>query len=175
MASSAKWVELTTFPFKYFAAPIRLNHNEFIVVPDKASDCPSDCLYKYNIKHDKWIKWIKYPKDLITSDYHTAARDEKNRIIYVYAGSTQTILIIHEDDHKCIIHKNTGYLGINPHSIVANNEFHIIGGSENPNHFVWDSKNKKFKIIHEFLLEMNVCCWTLIHIKSQIMHIIIMW
>ena len=77
------WTKLSNFPYKYFAAPLPLNDNEFIVAPDKAADCQSNCLYKFNTKQNKWIEWIEHPKiPNYRSDYPCCVRDAINNKIY---------------------------------------------------------------------------------------------
>ncbi len=146
------WISLANCPvgstyWKWFmAAPVVLNGNEILIVP--FSDC-ADFLYKYNIKDNKWMKWIKYPNDL-NSKYHTVSLNEDKTILYIF-NQNGNIIQVNLKTKEFIKSNKTFHNTAFASSLYIDKQFHIFGGWQGEStHFCiyrWNEKDQTLERI----------------------------
>eukprot|EP01084_Bolivina_argentea_P139952 246150_1 len=116
-----------------------------------------DKLCKFNRICNKWSEWINYPenvRDLYSSQ--TTCVDNREKTIYVYqndeTGINGILLIINYDtkDIQVIQNGNVTRTGYGHKIIFAHQQLHLIGGRWNDKHFIFNSKQKRFEILHTF-------------------------
>ena len=78
--STAKWIQLPSFPFSWFSNALLINKDEFIVAPYKTTDDKSHGVYKFNIHKNEWIKVLDYDKN-ITYFAQSAAYNKTNQLL----------------------------------------------------------------------------------------------
>ena len=161
------WIELKTFGTKgqtNITRPFMMNHNEFGVIPKDEFHK----LYIYNINKNQWRKCnMKYDKGFFRIE--TAAFNRDTNILYLVDHLSKIYRInLTTFDYKIIDDTETNGVGSNCKSIVINNELHIIGGSVNSKHYIFDEEKLSLVQMHEFKqFENGLIHHELIYIKSR--------
>ncbi len=152
------------FPlFIYVSCPVFINRDEFVVAPFTNT---ASCLYKYNINTNKWAEYIKYPWNL-ESENHSLTYNRHLNELYLY-GKESSLIIINLDTEQFIVKKSLITTGLLPSSIMVNNQYHIIGGTQNTSHYTYNATLNSFESIHTFNdWAKGNCNNGLIHIQSK--------
>ena len=128
-----------------------LNENELLMF-DGASDYKGKqyALCKYNIKQNKWCKWLKYPQHLRTN-YATGSLNHDGSKLYIF-GEAGHVFKFDLRSGQVIKSIKPFHDGTHCRSLFINGEFHIFGGwmSLNAAHFIWNEEDQDLKRIHDF-------------------------
>ena len=144
------WEKLPSIPWPFPGRPLVLNNNEILLVPQKLGYSNSDGIYKYMIDEKQWINIVPYAKEFWTK-YHGVALnndDKDNSMIYICNADNLVIVDINSKKFKEVKYNTT--IGQHPRCIYAHNQLHVVGGSANFKHIVYDEKEGKFQEIHAF-------------------------
>lgn len=139
------WTKLKSFPLGGIKDPIAINHNEFVVAPNKSPKFNINALYKFTGSDiNKWNEYIKYPDNIALTSDHNLAFDEEKQILYIHNRQAH-ILIFNIPKKECIAKKiNFRYdvrnSYVNATGIIINNKFNIIGGMRNTLHIEYNEK-----------------------------------
>lgn len=71
---------------------IMINPYEFIIASECRSDGSSSGIYKYNVLHDSWQKFIQYPFNF-ESIHHKMTYNQSNNSLYIYGSNAQMTII----------------------------------------------------------------------------------
>ena len=147
---SGLWNGLPAVPWPYFAKPLAINDNEFLVAPQRLSNSKSKGIYKFTIDQKEWTNIVPYPSNFI-SEFHTAALnndDPANPIIYICNTKTLVIVNVANKTLKEINYKLA--VGAHPRAVYANKQLHLIGGAQSFKHLVFDETKQEFRKMHIF-------------------------
>ena len=156
---ATRWKLLGNPPNAKHNRLLSLNHNEFLIVPQKAlftskHEC-SDGIYKYSSIIGKWTKIIDYPTNF-RSTRHFSTIDPKNKIIYIGNGQSKLIKINLTTKSINIITINYVNLGKFPGILFANDNIHVIGGNDHNKHFIYNQPNQDFDLLYDFDVKHQV-------------------
>ena len=107
-------------------------------------------LFKYLPHTHSWLKCeitnfgSSYSSILRVRNTAVACADDT---IYVYDHRKLLIINIIAGDYKII--KDLPWTRLGGQGIIINNEFHVIGGSENGKHLKWNDGSKTMDIVHD--------------------------
>ena len=119
-------------------------------------------LFKFNFDTDTWIQQTtinKLPheffciKDWTYESHHPIAMSAATKTIY-FLNQRQSLAMLkfkfHENDKdNAWIIKHKMYECSYAQGIILNNEYHVIGGRENPKHFKYNETTQKMQILHD--------------------------
>ena len=132
-----------------------INQNEIAVAGSKYTEDNDDGIWIYNILKNEWRMHIKYPVTLCIN-YPEIYYDPKTKILWLYSDgiysedgqifefdmeSKQFEKIIESEEIGC---------GIRPKLLLIDNKLHIIGGSRNKHHLIWDNDKKRIEKNYTF-------------------------
>ena len=146
-------IDAVSSNFRYFLKPLPISDTEFCIAPPVRWPLGTEIdhqhfngLYLYSTITDEWIKWIKYPKNLII-DSPASCIDNRKHIIYLYHRSGKLVKIYYKDhkidNTKIDIVSNMVNLD-NPRLVLIKNELHLIGGIINHKHLIFNQDMNKF-------------------------------
>ena len=137
----SSWTQLKSIGFRFFPTPIKLNDNQFALVPTRWLDGKNekDGIYAYDTRINDWHRVFAYPKDLKTSS-HSAIFDKDRNTIYIF-NSSGTLLKCDLKTQTVEIIPHTRF-GSYPGFVMIKDILHIFGYSRT--HEIYDIKNKKF-------------------------------
>eukprot|EP01084_Bolivina_argentea_P165216 287057_1 len=168
-----------------FTNPILLEEELFLVSWNP--DYKDILFHKYNISDNKWRQFAlnAYHQHLFESNISHICKD-KNDFIYCYQPGTAYLtspnpkhctltvsnpkMIIIDAYEKTLKQYNTDIpeLGTGSKCIIANDQYHIIGGNDNIHHFIWDQKQKLLVKKYVFSkLESGLSNFGLIYLETQ--------
>eukprot|EP01084_Bolivina_argentea_P246909 413124_1 len=131
---STKWISLIECPASKIHCPIGVDRDNYIVIDAKFK---INCIYKYDIDNDKWIKMDGFNVENIQS--FSAALDVKKQILFVSSHSCVTQIELNNNNITNHTHNVEMYMA-SAKSIIINNSLFIIGGMDNNSIFKWDSQ-----------------------------------
>ena len=101
-------------------------------------------IFIYNIKSNEWRLLIQYP-DSFKSDHHGMCYNSNTNTVYLYGWQDNMIKINLTTKEFTIMNAKFVEHCMKPVLLCINNKCHVIGGSDNKNHFIWDEDNQKFE------------------------------
>eukprot|EP01084_Bolivina_argentea_P284098 486769_1 len=144
---STTWISLKEFPVSISSIkiPTGIDRNNYIVINHDFRLNKINCIFKYNIDNDKWIKMDSFNNVENISPF-SAALDTKREILFLshtdsmtqiplktnnpITNHTHDKLVADEDN----IHDST--------TIIVNNSLFVVGGNYNNSILKWDLENK---------------------------------
>ena len=147
---------------------IALNDTDIIIIPENNYFHSTKGIYKYNIESKQYELFIEFTQDFEIA-YHTAAYDRKNQIIYIRTGTGICKVNINQKSLSC---QELTHIGIRPQSVFARNKFHVIGGSRNSSHLIWNDNDQRFDEIynlntHNLWQGRNRYAFGLVHVPEN--------
>eukprot|EP01084_Bolivina_argentea_P131598 232258_1 len=138
----AKWITLSGPSIDCIIIPTGMDTNNYLVI-DRDFWCSKiNCIYKYDIDNDKWIKIHGFNNiDNIMSQF-SAALDVKKQILFLSQNDCVTQIQLNDNNIRNDNHNNTTSNPKYSKSIIVNNSLFIIGGSNYNSILKWDSKKK---------------------------------
>eukprot|EP01084_Bolivina_argentea_P203696 347847_1 len=129
---------------------VPISHSEFITVPyTHNANVPSECyIQKYNSVTNKWTRLIKYSSNLQTS-CNSVAFNKYTQEIYLF-GIYPKLIKIHLKTKQIKIIQTNKSFGALPMSIIIDGTYHIIGGTQNNKHLIWNDDTEQFTEIYTF-------------------------
>ena len=144
------WEKLAPFRFDEFTKPRSLNSESFLVVSRNGS-YSGDEVYTYHCREDKWENIISYPSSFQSSGY-CAALDTRHKVLYVYDDERK--LYRYDISAKKLLSafSDRKYVGAVPRMefIDIDGTLHLVGGSNNNQHLIWNKEQSDFVSVHEF-------------------------
>ena len=147
--SQPNWSRIQSFPHRLFSGLLSLDHNEFITAPESIH---CDGIYKYKIESNQLEKVVDYDQDFISTDHGTTIDAAKKKL---FICNSQKELI--EIDLKAkpfaikYLSKNANF-GWYPKIVVVEGTIHILGGSNNSKHLMFNKESAEFREIYQFNL-----------------------
>eukprot|EP01084_Bolivina_argentea_P134410 237097_1 len=144
---------------------IMINEDEFIIAEKRNG------LYVYNKRLDTFHLLLSYPK-LVTVHDHNICYDCQSNIVYLFCNEDE-LITMNLNTKTTEINNGTDVcgnpIGQYPSILILNeSELHIIGGSDNIRHLLWNKKKKEFETIYTFLDWNNgFCGHALIHNRRR--------
>eukprot|EP01084_Bolivina_argentea_P161402 280970_1 len=164
-----KWIELSSYSQASWnsSQPIAINNTEFIRWSgSNRFKVPSSMdvhIHKYNIENDTWDEFVKYPFSSTT--HSMIAFDIDPQILYVYSSEGLEKINIKTNKSKRI--ENVTEIGNGARSLIFDNQLHVIGGTDNLYHLIWNNKQHKFDTGHKFPFNTYNLQSGFVHIKSK--------
>ena len=133
-----------------------------------ASSCQTQGIYKWSILNDQYSKFLDYPQYLnVTKDGDFNLVTDKTGKVY---------FITHDYIH--VIQQGIWHsfppipfdFTLEPGSLAmvnANGILHLVGGSNNGNHYIWKDEKKEFERKREIANYRNINGVSLIYVKSK--------
>eukprot|EP01083_Nonionella_stella_P276104 937964_1 len=157
----------TTFDPRFMPEPTKMvmvNDCEFIVAGEE------DGLYKYNVQFNDFNLVVQYP-DLLTVHDQGICFDSASQIVYLLCNEDEFITIdlkTKEIETHMGTDPSGNPIGCYPHLVMLDDECHIIGGSDNNRHLMWNKEKGEMEIIHTFShLKGGISGQALIYIRSR--------
>ena len=152
-------IDLDDIPSENSSNLVWVNEHEIAVAQSDAAEEEDDeyeyGIWIYNILTNEWRIHIKYPEEECITDAEICY-DPITKILWLYSdGETADVGQIFKFDmeskqfEKIIESEEVGF-GIWPKLILIDNKLHIIGGSRNKYHLIWDNDQKKLETIYSF-------------------------
>ena len=139
---SSPWCALKPFKYEFFPSPIKLNDNQFALVPSKwssNSDRSADGIYVYDLSINDWNKIIDYPKD-ITSNSQTALYHKERNSIYVLNAQNGLLQFNLTTKEMKILDKNVQGFDSYPGLVLVGDEIHMFA-AYNLKHAIYNCSN----------------------------------
>eukprot|EP01084_Bolivina_argentea_P087919 158729_1 len=167
------WTVLEALEFKFVTIPIKINNEEFVILPDKkwSTDPPGkleEGIYKYNTTNKQWQLLMKYP-EIFKYRNLSASFDAKNQILYIIGVHKLICVDIKLQQMKI---KDTVNVGNLPSSLFYNGNIHILGGKCSKLHLVLSNLLGNSAVISKQIAcfdewkECNTCNGS-VYIKSK--------
>ena len=126
---TSSWLSHKTPTFGTAPQLLHIGDNEMVMLPQKREydseyEDDEDGIHKYNALHDKYTKIMDYPRDLVSIS-HSAAYDEKSKLIYVCNPRSQLIEIDIDSKKVNILSTNANY-NRTPLIFVVDDDIHIM-------------------------------------------------
>ena len=154
---------------KYISNFIQLDGNRLIAAPSN-SNCSlfqqSDGIKEYDIHNDEWSTFIQYPSNHESNTSSICANDTKSELcIFGNEKIITKVNLITKQFEKFRVDK---FCGRYPSLLFLNNQYHIICGSWNKHHYIWNETTLKFESVHRFTgLYQGNHSHGLVHIKAK--------
>eukprot|EP01084_Bolivina_argentea_P251649 422125_1 len=167
---ATKWEKIHSFPRRLMSNLIGLNNHDIICAAPNVFGKQSNGIYKFNKYLNKWILFIQYPNNFVSTG-HTLCLNNITNELFLY-GSEGKLMKINLNTHEFIIITDLPSFGSYPPTIIISNNFHIICGSKNNKHLLWNNNTSKFQALHSFNKILNksnneLYGQTLVYIPSQ--------
>eukprot|EP01084_Bolivina_argentea_P196140 336297_1 len=168
MTSRSDWLSVQSCPYFLHAIGgtlIKINDFEFAACSLGATEC----IQKYNTINNKWAKWINVENAserdfdhnicmVFDINQHKLYMHTKNKfIIFNTKQNTQQIYNVLFKPHR-----HMGYTK----SVLVDGKYHVIGGICNK-HTIWNEKQDRFDIQHEFNAVTAKTIHALIYLRSK--------
>eukprot|EP01084_Bolivina_argentea_P307289 531102_1 len=160
--SLTSWVQLTSCPTNTIDIPIGIDRNNYIVIDRNVESNKINCIYKYNIENDKWIKMDSFSSENV-SHFSTATLDAKKQILFLVGHNTMTQMRfntnqISNDNHNAEI---THHYNLN--SIMVNDSLFVFCGGNGNSILKWNSENKTLTTFTDMYNKMEFGAFALIY------------
>ena len=120
-------------------------------------------IHIYNIISTEWRLHIKYPNYHIQE--HSICYNPNTKTLWLHGDNSELINInMQTKKFKIIKTKNVGMI---PRLILIRNKLHVILGSDNTDHLIWNDIKKEFESIFTFPWEGGLHAHQIIHVKSK--------
>ena len=184
MATQARptlWEKLGPCPFEYFSNPISLNSDTFVVVPgcDSCSEGVPG-VYTYRSSTDKWENIIPFPPSFVSIGYSSSsALDIDRQVLYHYVSqwhstynrwSANWYLYRFDLSVNKLVSTISDPINVGaaPGMYVINGILHLIGGTDNNQHLIWNEEKSEFVSVHQFDdLRIGMGHLGLVHLKKS--------
>ncbi len=157
MSNSKQWMKLQPLPSEFnHPAVSRINSSEFIIAEYKFySDTDGWKIYKFNHDSSKLTPFIIDCIDDNQAQYYNMVYDKTTNKLYLYTwednavSGMMTIIDINtkqfETSTNCFAECESG-----PNILSVQGTIHLIGGANNPKHYIWNNYNKSLEEIYHF-------------------------
>ena len=126
-----------------------VNHHEIATATDSNGDSKNAGIWIYNSISNEWRLHIKYPNDFKTKD-QDICYDSITNTLWLYGETPNMVKINMKTKEFVIIQHDRKYVGTWPKLLFIDNKLHVIGGSDNTDHLVWNEDKKQFETIFTF-------------------------
>lgn len=121
-----------------------INNNEIAIASQQRYSGLNDRgIWIYNLSCNKWHLDIKYPQDLLTFE-HQICYNAKTKTLWIYGDSKNMINVNMITKEITIVNSNARYCGLTPKLLLIQDRLHVIGGSDNRHHLIWNEETNKF-------------------------------
>eukprot|EP01084_Bolivina_argentea_P202054 345271_1 len=138
---STQWISLKKCPIiDSIRIPMGIDRNNYIVIDYDSCSNKINCIYKYNIDNDKWIKMNSFNNVKNISTF-SASLNVKRQILFLFHYNSVTEISLNTNH---IIKYDTDDDGIDTttKTITVNDSLMIVGGNNNDSILKWNSENK---------------------------------
>ena len=143
----SSWTKMQSFPFKFFAEPLFINNEEFVVVPCNFDGHESDGIYTFNINKNKWNKFIEVWGNF-ECEADSVAYDPDNRLLHVPIRGK--LLQFDLKKNKFVSVLTSSIIGKGCKLIFVEQELHLICSMASNEHYILYHGGNEFKKIHAF-------------------------
>eukprot|EP01084_Bolivina_argentea_P052955 97212_1 len=161
--SLTRWAHLTSCPsIGSIHIPIGIDRNNYIAIDHNAGCNKINCIYKYNIENDKWIKMDCFNNVQNVSRF-LAALDAKKQILFLVHHKSVTQMRLNTN-HICNDNHNAEIMSIsNSNSIIVNDSLFVLGGSNGNSILKWNSETKTLTKFGDMYNKMQHSAYTVIY------------
>ena len=100
-------------------------------------------VWVYNTITNEWRLDVKFPNDFKTRD-NDICYNPKTKILWLYCKYNNMVNINMETKQFKIIKSDARNVGMWPKLLFIDDQLHVIGGSRNKCHLIWNQNEKKF-------------------------------
>ena len=161
-------VELDKLQIGLISNLVWINDVEFATASftQNVDDIPNG-VWIYNTISNKWRLFAEYPYEFRVKE-HAIYYDTATKLIWIYGDDSKLLTVNMESKEFKMIKSDGKYVGLVPKLFIINKRLHVIGGSDNKHHLIWNKESKQFDIKYTFK------SWTsgmhgheVIHVKSK--------
>eukprot|EP01084_Bolivina_argentea_P307288 531101_1 len=157
--SLTSWAQLTSCPTNTTSVPIGIDRNNYIAIDGDALLNKINCIYKYNIENDKWIKMDSFSSENV-SHFSTATLDAKKQILFLAGRNSMTQMRLNTNQISNYNHKVEITRRYKSNSIMANDSLFVFYGNSI---LKWNSENKTLTTFTDMYNKMEFGAFALIY------------
>eukprot|EP01084_Bolivina_argentea_P215233 365404_1 len=153
---TTKFVHLTSCPNTgYITVPTGIDKNNYIVIDTDIYHRKINCVHKYDVDNDKWIK-IDGLNNIENMSYFSATLDVNKQILFLSRMNYITQIELNSHSIKNDTHNAMIQFPYTPKSIIVDNSLFVIGGRGNNSILKWNSQNKTLTKFSEMYNKMKI-------------------
>ena len=147
--TQSKWIKLKDPGFGCCTNPVKINSDKFIIGELDGMFMDTDCgIHQYSTTKDEWTKIISYP-DMTLTQCHKPSMiyNEKTQKIWMIGDGPTSVLefdYLKHDNMQTLSYVQTGNgscVGAHPAILLIKDEYHVIFGSDNVQHLVYNKQS----------------------------------
>ena len=145
MSSKTPWVSLADLPHNANATNLIYIGNNEIATADATTETANSGsgILVYNTISNQWRVDVKFPKDFISQN-HSICYNPSTKILWLFGDHHKMVNVNMETKEFKIIKPDARYVGYYPRLLIINDKLHVICGSDNKHHLVWNENKNEF-------------------------------
>eukprot|EP01083_Nonionella_stella_P270772 917081_1 len=146
---------------------VPISDTEFIAVPytHNQDDHTNNSIQRYNVTTNTWTDIMSYPSTLYTT-CNSVTFNPGTEEIYLF-GMEGVLTKIHIRTRKIKRIPTSESFGAFPMSIIIDGIYHVIGGTLNNKHCIWNESSQTFIPMHTFNAWTGCMFPGLVHVKHK--------
>eukprot|EP01084_Bolivina_argentea_P281395 481459_1 len=160
---SIKWILLNSFTRRgSLIVPTGMDRNNYIIIDYAYWQGKMNCIRKYDIDNDKWIKIDGFNNMENIPPYFSAALDVKKQILFLSRHGCVTQIQLNNNNISNHNYNNKRDDYLQSSSIAVNNSLFTIGAIHH-SIFKWDLENKTFTKFSDMYNKMRFGSFSMIY------------